>query len=504
MWRQKRRATFGKSRKLIALVLIAIVALVAAIALIETRPDQSTAAFEYSLSVNSAELNDDELATALDMAQAAGANSTSYGAVWWYMNRDRPPRSYDWSYLDRLVSGAEARRMKVKLQLHGTPDWVHLDLQDTVPDPMDRSWHPPRSSSELEHWGDFVHDVVSRYKGRVDSYEIWNEPNIDTFWKPAPDPAEYVALLRTSYLSAKSAYPDAVVVFGGLSRNDIGYLNTYYSEAKKYSDAANDQFFFDVLDVHPYSSIPSPIGGLEEPTSPDNYTPIAISDGYYGEVDKNFLGIQKMKATMDKQGDLGKYIFIGEYGFSTADTWMKAVPDNRRALYLKRAYTLARSLPYIKGMSWYSYHPTSSDPPEWTIVDSDWNPSLTYQALKQIATEGRPAIEVFVSPLSGALSGVREVRPTLFGTDPPEVSMWELYVDGTLTGTYESAPFNWDTSSVGEGEHELMVVAYAEDGSVWPSSPTPIEVNVASATEPDHRLEARYGTIQPGRLVMSV
>jgi hypothetical protein len=41
-----------------------------------------------------------------------------------------------------------------------------------------------------------------------------------------------------------------------------------------------------------------------------------------------------MHEEMVAQGDGEKQIYIGEYGFSHADTWMKAVPDATRADWL--------------------------------------------------------------------------------------------------------------------------------------------------------------------------
>ena len=76
--------------------------------------------------------------------------------------------------------------------------------------------------------------------------------------------------------------------------------------------------------------------------------------GTYGAVAQNFLGVGKVKPTMDARRDFRKLIFLGEYRFSTIDIWMKVVPDQARASYLKSAYTNARSLPYVEGMSWYN------------------------------------------------------------------------------------------------------------------------------------------------------
>jgi aryl-phospho-beta-D-glucosidase BglC (GH1 family) len=374
------------------LVLIGAASLAALLViLISTRPTEADPAFEYALPVNAAELSDAELDRTLDKAKSAGVNSISSGAVWWYLNEGRSPRSYDWSSLDRLIAGAEKRGMKVSLQLSGTPDWVHPRLKDRVPNFFDRIWYPPREAKQIGHWSNFVTDVVSRYKGRVVRYEMWNEPNIDGFWKPGPNPAEYAALLRASYSSAKRAYPGARVAFAGLSRNDVGYVNAYYSAAKKYRGAARTRYFFDVMDVHPYSSMHSSgSSGPDQPLSPDTNTSSAVFVGTYGTVDQNFLGTKKVKAAMDAQGDSGKPIFLGEYGFPTTDTWMEGVPDSTRASYLKIAYTRARNLPYVEGMSWYNYRPNSADAPEWAIVDTNLNETMTFQALREI-TGAEPA-----------------------------------------------------------------------------------------------------------------
>ena len=465
--------SFGVGGRLITLALAVLLASLV-IVLVSIKPAQGDTAFEYALPVMAAELNDAELDQTQYKAKAAGVNSVSTGAVWWYLNEGRSPRSYDWSALDRLVSGAEKRGMKVDFQLSGTPDWVHPNLESTVPKFFDRIWYPPRGTTQVGHWSDFVRDVVSRYKGRVARYEMWNEPNISAFWKPSPKPAEYAALLRAGYLSAKRAYPDASVVFGGLSRNDVGYLKAYYSEVEKYSNAASKNYFFDVMNVHPYSSINSTTP--EKPLSPDRKTSSAVFNGRYGTVNQNFSGIEKIKSTMDRQGDSRKSIFIGEYGFSTSDTWMEAVPDWRRALYLKRAYAQARALPYVEGMSWYSYRPNSANAPEWSIVDANLNESMTYRALKQVTgAEPGGATVTLSTPSTGSISGTYPISPDV--SNLGATSSWELYVDGVPQGLYGRVPIDWDTTKVADDTHTLMLAAYTQEGSVWPSNTISVKVN---------------------------
>lgn len=79
-------------------------------------------------------------------------------------------------------------------------------------------------------------------------------------------------------------------MFGGLSKNNQGYLNEYYRVAKaSYPDAASHNYYFDVLGVHPYS----------DDRSPDRYAQDAISEGKYSEDDRNFSGFARMKELME-------------------------------------------------------------------------------------------------------------------------------------------------------------------------------------------------------------
>jgi len=430
--------------------------------------------FEYATRIRPEALDDAELAKALDMAKAAGITTLDYEVDWEDTDLGDSggnKRTYDWSELDRLLAGAEARGIKVSLLLTHTPDWVHPALVETEPNSSYRQWTAPKGETELQHWSNFVRDVVGRYKGRVVHYEIWNEPNHRSFWRPEPNPSEYAALLRAAYLSAKETDPQATIVFGGLSTNDLGYLKEYYRVVKgSYPDAASNRYFFDVLGVHPYS----------ENRSPDRYTSGAIFQGKFGEVDVNFTGFRRMKICMEDEGDSGKSLLLSEFGYSTTDTWMKAVPDYRRALYLKRAYEIARETPYIEGLSWYTYH----HHPEWALVNEDLAPNLTYRAYKQISGAEASDVQLTIN-LPERVSGTYTIEPQLTNLSGSDVWRWELYVDGSRYATQSTTPIIWDTSLIWNGRHRIMLAAYTTDGSVWHSNFATTTVdNVVESTIP--------------------
>lgn len=406
-----------------------------------------TGALGLVIPLNPAELSGPELEQALDQAVQAGATAISAGVTWWFVTGNRAPDQYDWTAIDRLVDGARSRHLKVRLQLSGTPDAVHPDLAATVPD-TDRIWYPPRTDAELAAWSVFVRDTVEHFRGRAGSYEMWNEPNIADFWKPAPNPAEYAALLRRAYTAAKQADPDAQVVFGGLSHNDIGYLQAYYKAAGP--DAAQHSWWFDTLDVHPYT----------DGRSPDDTSPDTTKLGRYGLIDNSFAGLRMMKAAMDRQeGDTGKTIVIGEYGFTTTGTDTAApVDDRRRAYFLKRAFAIAGRLAFVDGITWYGFYPDSSNDPGWAIATPGSYDSWTLQALRDVGAGKTATVTLPADPRPGT-----EIRPAVAGT----VAHLELWVDGRLTAQADGPAVTWPAGDFDGGR--VQVVVYTADRHAWPS-----------------------------------
>ena len=72
--------------------------------------------------------------------------------------------------------------------------------------------------------------VASRYRGRIDAYEIGNEPNLLTFWSGTPD--QYAQLVSTAAATIRATDPSAkILVNGGLVRSkfDVATLAKWLS-----------------------------------------------------------------------------------------------------------------------------------------------------------------------------------------------------------------------------------------------------------------------------------
>ncbi len=61
---------------------------------------------------------------------------------------------------------------------------------------------------DLDDWRIFLERLAARYKGRIQAYQIWNEPNLDREWgNRAPNAEEYVELLRVAHQAIKKLRP---------------------------------------------------------------------------------------------------------------------------------------------------------------------------------------------------------------------------------------------------------------------------------------------------------
>lgn len=107
----------------------------------------------------------------------------------------------------------------------------------------DVAWATP-AFQHLDAWLEYVRRVVERYRDRIRYWEVWNEPNLEGFWKATPSGADYATLLRETYKTIKAIDPELVVLYGGLAGVPIDYF-----EASLDAGAGE---FFDVVNIHPY------------------------------------------------------------------------------------------------------------------------------------------------------------------------------------------------------------------------------------------------------------
>ncbi|NDJ52563.1 MAG: hypothetical protein GYB68_05670 [Chloroflexi bacterium] len=146
---------------------------------------------------------------------------------------------------ERFSNARNANREMVGI-LVGTPAWATGGPAGSgVPSGL---FQPPSDSSNV--WASFVRQAVNYYTARgVNRWVIWNEPDTAT-WSGSIE--EYYQLVKTAYIVAKEANPNALIHLGGITSRDPGWFNQLAIVAAGDPTAAPNDFYFDVASLHVY------------------------------------------------------------------------------------------------------------------------------------------------------------------------------------------------------------------------------------------------------------
>ena len=152
-------------------------------------------------------------------------SGTAWGQV------EKVKGQYWWDGLDRAISSANTQNVKILYVLGGTPTWAAKDKKaGTYPNKGAAS--NPRSIADWKAW---VTAVVSRYGDSIDSYQIWNEANLKTFYTGTP--AQMAQLTLEASRIIRQLDPTAKVVAASTTmRIDNAYKSffpKYLKELRK-------------------------------------------------------------------------------------------------------------------------------------------------------------------------------------------------------------------------------------------------------------------------------
>jgi hypothetical protein len=124
---------------------------------------------------------------------------------------------YDWKFWDTLVALSVRTHIQLIPYVAYTPKWAARDPKTF--------WKQPPRTPEL--YADFMFRIASRYKGRIHSWEIWNEPDNKDYWLGTAD--EYATLAMAAAKRIREADPSAVLVLGGMANGPSDFFQTLIS-----------------------------------------------------------------------------------------------------------------------------------------------------------------------------------------------------------------------------------------------------------------------------------
>lgn len=421
--------------------------------------------------VNSSLTTYDSLSKADTDAAAMEEAYVRYAREEFEWNRVEPREGFfDWPKFDQAVAVARARNIDIIGKLVYSADWASSAPSGT-PSATAR-YFPPTDYSDYVA---YAVATVERYKDDVKVWEIWNEPNIATYWKPSPDPTAYARLLKLTYAAIKEVQPDAIVLTGGLA----GYSEQFMTGLV---DAGAMQSF-DGFGLHTY------VEGPPEPSTLDSWIASAQS----------FLA----------RNAPGRQIWITETGWSTCTSCSASagVSESQQADFLSRSMVDAAGHG-IAAYAWYNlveFGTTGSRLDNYGLIEQSGRRKPAFTALARTASAlagstaaGTAAPSTGASTVISDLASTTGVRARSVGTGATSALQ---AVSNRVGGSGALAlDYNY-TAATAEGTAVLLDVPVAGRPSaisVWvygDNSSSPVYVKVRDAN--GEFFEAKVGNAGP-------
>ena len=285
-----------------------------------------------------------------------------------FEDRRHEPYRSAWEKYDQIVDLADEYGQQIIARLSNPPAWSRAMGDEAG------AFAPP---DDLEDYGDFVEAVVRRYRDRIHTYQIWNEPNIYPEWGERPvSPEEYTELLKVGYTRVKAACPECVVLSGALAQTiplgprdltDLIFLQ------RMYDAGAGD--YFDVLAMQGY--------GLWSGPTDRRMRPRVL----------NFSRPLYLREIMVENGDENKPIWITEMNWNAPpddvpDRPFGAVTLEQQARYAVEAFQRAQQeWPWLGVVNvWFFKRATDTETDQamyyFRLVEADFTPMPVYHALE--------------------------------------------------------------------------------------------------------------------------
>ena len=149
----------------------------------------------------------------LDLIKEAGIGWIRDEVYWSEVEKEKGVFRFPAAY-DHFLRAAQARGIRVLLI---------LDFGNAAYSGAEKGG--PATEPERLAFARYCGEVVRRYGPfGIRNYEIWNEPNASTFWKPQPNPEDYARLLEAAYRSCKDADPGATLLGCSTSGTDLNFI----------------------------------------------------------------------------------------------------------------------------------------------------------------------------------------------------------------------------------------------------------------------------------------
>jgi Cellulase (glycosyl hydrolase family 5) len=162
---------------------------------------------------------------------------------------------YNWLFWDEYVRMAsEDYGITLIPYICYTPPW------NSTGDTTNYWNHTPK---DYEAFGTFVETLVNRYKKRIKTWELWNEPDIDAYWSGSA--ADLARLTKIGAQAVRRADPTAKIVLAGLAHRTEFTRELFRDHGiSPFVDVVNCHSYFETWSGEPLEKLPDYINTLTD------------------------------------------------------------------------------------------------------------------------------------------------------------------------------------------------------------------------------------------------
>ena len=248
--------------------------------------------------------------------------------------------SFNFSQIDSTISSLN-HNINIFATIAYTPMWANGGKGDA---------YPP---NDLSDWTNFVAKCVNRYKGRINNWGIWNEPNLSQFWHGSKE--DYLKkILKPAYQTIKDIDDNQNVVAADLSTMGSSSWNKWMSYLAK------NQQYFDIFTYHVYSD-----------NSKKVYERITKGNPWWGWL------IPSKRPIKDYLKKIHKPLWLTEVGWDT-----KKCSEDEQASYYLDFDNRMKDKDYASVIIFYEL--SDSGDMEYGIVNIDGSKKPSYSSLQSL------------------------------------------------------------------------------------------------------------------------
>jgi hypothetical protein len=322
-------------------------------------------------------------------------------------------RHYNWSELDRAVNLLRAYGLKVALTVTGPgPLW-----SSRAPKRGDGTYKP-----DARAYGQFARAVALRYRGQIERYMVWNEPNIAGWLSPQSDcrrvgrggsrrtvctpvsPHIYRALVRSGVAAIHAADPGPEVLMGELApignepRSNLttiaplpfframGCVDNRFRKLRTGLCRGFKPAAADAIGHHPHGVFQAP----DEPSKDKQWAKM-------GDLSRLFKTLDRLTRAKRLRAPNGRFdMHLTEFGYQTSPPdHVIGIRVSRQAAWLQQASYLSWRNPRVRSIFHYQWE---DEPVRYrgtgSLAYAGWQSGLLY-----VNGRAKPALQGFATPL---------------------------------------------------------------------------------------------------------